>query len=291
MDMKFYKEITANNIVAALEKKLGRKLPNYGLVCGGSVCNTLLSLLDDKSYPINDIDLFLSEDPITFINKNLKNIAFSEDKTYEYLLAFQETYHVVESIRNGLLNYVFYKLDGPLHTDLNLMVLEAFDINCCQIGIDLSTLAIHSTPEFNKFVEDRELKITTTLTPAHTAIRIVKKAKELNVKLDKSTEFKKLFQFFSSHKNNKKCTLLFGRKYMNMYYEYREDLLLYFSLNTYADYKINTWNDSGFDKKQYTENEPTKENIKKWLKTELYTLIPRYSTYSHEWEDIIPVKN
>ncbi len=34
-------------------------LPNEGVLAGGAVANTILSLLDKREYPINDIDIFI----------------------------------------------------------------------------------------------------------------------------------------------------------------------------------------------------------------------------------------
>lgn len=291
--MSEYKKIVAKVIVERLEKKTARKLPDKGLLCGGAVASTYLSLVDDKTYPINDVDIFVTDDPNKYINTYLKFQSLSDDVTYDYVMASQETYHVTDSLRDGLTNYIFVKLDGVSKGNPDLMILDGFDINCCQIGIDLSTYELYTTPAFDKFIENRELKIITTLTPSHTAIRIVKKSNELGVKLNKPQVFKELFPYFFARRissSKKERTLFFGSKYKNMYFDYLVELLPFFSLITYAEHKINAWNNNGSEKLQYSENEPTDENIKKWLKVKLWVLEPRQNAFSTEWSDIVIFK-
>lgn len=75
-----------------------------------------------------------------------------------------------------------------------------------------------------------------------------------------------------------------------MYFDYLVELLPFFSLITYAEHKINAWNNNGSEKLQYSENEPTDENIKKWLKVKLWVLEPRQNAFSTEWSDIVIFK-
>ncbi len=60
--------------VEKILEELGKlcNLPNYGMLAGGSVANTILSMIDKKKYPINDIDIFCDNLEKAFSNDFIK---------------------------------------------------------------------------------------------------------------------------------------------------------------------------------------------------------------------------
>jgi hypothetical protein len=57
----------------------------------------------------------------------------------------------------------------------NDIILRGFDLNCCQVGIDLSNGVLHYTDSFVKFLKSKQVLVDLPYTPLHTAIRLVKK--------------------------------------------------------------------------------------------------------------------
>src|ERR1035437_8606000 len=91
-------------------------------------------------------------------------------------------YKINEHSRDSLLNFVNYSAST---TDYNI-IIESFDINCTQVGYDLSNGKLIFTKAFDEFIQTGDLKVTCAASPAHTLIRILKKRDELSAKLDKA---------------------------------------------------------------------------------------------------------
>jgi hypothetical protein len=79
-----------------------------------------------------------------------------------------------------MFNRVKYK-SNKIDTDI---ILRSFDINATKVGYSIEEDKCYWTTEFEEFLATGELKVCNVLTPAHSAVRIVKKQKELDCKLD-----------------------------------------------------------------------------------------------------------
>ena len=78
-------------------------------------------------------------------------------------------------------NYIGISYDhiNSNEVDLGHIVISSFDINCCQIAINLENGKVSWTKEFQDFMYSMELKTTYLGTPMHTAIRLLKKKDEM----------------------------------------------------------------------------------------------------------------
>ena len=82
--------------------------------------------------------------------------------------------------REGLLNWITISRVNDRENVKNYQyILRGFDFNCCQVGRDLNNNKLYYTEEFVEFLNTKQLEITAVYTPAHTAIRLFKKMKEL----------------------------------------------------------------------------------------------------------------
>ena len=122
------------------EARKRKSLPRDGFLAGGAVCNTILSLIDGKKYPINDIDIFVETSlrKEGYANRSTKTNV--HDAGYNELMSIADrssSYSIVETEREDLFNWVYVNKNGDKSG--YQYILEGFDINCCMVGINLST--------------------------------------------------------------------------------------------------------------------------------------------------------
>jgi hypothetical protein len=182
--------------------KKSRILPLHGFIAGGAISNTILSLMDGKDYPINDIDIFYETDENSSqdsSNRTDKINLFSGG--YGELIAIDsrsDSYSIVTTEREDIINNVYVRRSSsPIIGDDNLLfILKGFDINCCMVGIDIETNRLVYTKDFEDFLKHRQLMVINPYTPCHTSMRLLKKKDELNCYLDVDKEMKYLSQVF-----------------------------------------------------------------------------------------------
>ena len=227
-------------------KKLGEKamvriremvdLPESGVVAGGALANLIWEEVSGNPAIINDVDIFdfvrfmsveemeEESEKITYTKNfyNKKDVEFVE--TYNGLVIRSKTsefFKIVEVKRDGLINTI--EICGP-GKDPNI-IIDSFDINCTQVAYCIEEDKFYWCDEFVDFLENKELKVSNLMSPAHTAIRIVKKSHELNVRLDhielKMCQYSihKYFYDINRRYFTEKYFLLF-KKYENVLGEY-----------------------------------------------------------------------
>ena len=166
-------------------------LPDKGFIAGGSIANLVWELVSGKKAIVNDVDVFLFDGIIDGIDPSDKKLLFryqekethfSEDYNGMRYSSIDKDFYTIESSEHeGMFNNVKYKSNKP-DTDI---ILRSFDINATKVGYSIEEDRCYWTPEFEEFLKTGELKICNLMTPSHSAIRIVKKSKELDCKLDK----------------------------------------------------------------------------------------------------------
>jgi hypothetical protein len=164
-------------------------LPKSGFLSGGSIANLAWEKISGNKAIINDLDIY------NFIQK-VDDSAQSEIKQKQSYqkkdkIVFEDysginvtirnsNFYLIEKVSNeGIFNLIDYKSN----TDDPQIIIDSFDINCCQVGYDISTDKFYWTKEFEKFLKTGELRLVNLSSPAHSAIRLVKKEKDLNAKL------------------------------------------------------------------------------------------------------------
>jgi hypothetical protein len=175
----------------AIERiKTNWDLPERGFIAGGSIANIVWELVSGNKAVINDVDIFHFDGEIEAIDTSDNSLLFryqeKDTKFFEDYVGMCHTqvnkdfYVIVSSDTEGIFNNIKYKSNKP-DTDL---ILRSFDINSTGVGYSIEEDKCYWTEDFEKFLQSGELKVCNLMTPSHTSIRLVKKADELNCKLD-----------------------------------------------------------------------------------------------------------
>jgi len=209
-------------------------LPLHGFVAGGSIANIVWEMVSGNKAVVNDIDIFVFDGIEERIDSNESSLFRYQEKETKYYedyngMSFnnytKDFYSIVESERDDMFNTIKYKSN----TSDPSLIIKSFDINATRIGYDIDNDKLYWTSEFEEFLNTGELKITNLMTPSHTAIRIAKKAKELNAKLQEF-EFK-LIQYALSYTFIDRIKLRFRDRYLEICKEYKDVLTKYFQLS------------------------------------------------------------
>lgn len=167
-------------------------LPAAGYLAGQAVSSALFELFSDDGAGLsvyNDPDVFYEATPDDLVAakaalRTLDTVEFQEASVNydsgQLRLAVDKAYEVVRSSRVGLVNSVAYR--RPLSCSRSsrmVQLLQGFDINCTQVGVDLATQRLEWTPAFDEFRQTRQLLIGNVQTPNHTAMRWFKKRRDL----------------------------------------------------------------------------------------------------------------
>ena len=249
------------NIVSKILTELSElcAIPDNGFLAGGAVANTLLSMKYGKPYPINDLDIFIETeddpDPFYILPESHRGRTPTRTQTlviqsgyYEGELGYDHgsNYRILEVDRDGLLNWI--TISRVINRD-NIRnyryILNGFDFNCCQVGIDLKTNELYYTDEFEEFLNTKQLDVTAIYTPAHTAIRLFKKKKELDCYCDVEKCMELLSQPLIRETRVKLSPRHFGiyfsHKYRDMFVEHYKELKEYFKMVRFFDDKKDIW--------------------------------------------------
>ena len=174
------------NIVERILNDLSKygDIPNKGFLSGGAVANTLMSYVWGGEYPINDLDIFIDDtdsmlfrNPTTPIRSNKLIIEGDGYMVTKLSYDHGSNYQIVSVEREDYLNRIF--ISSARQNVGYSYVLNGFDFNCCQVGIDLENNSLCYTESFENFLNNKQLEVTAIYTPAHTAIRLFKKLDEL----------------------------------------------------------------------------------------------------------------
>lgn len=226
-------EILARKALDILKSKWG--LPQKGFLAGGSLANTIWELHSGNPAIVNDIDIFLFEGKIdnqeeisredSLFRFKEEDVRYYEDYTGMCWNSYtKDFYTITSSEKKGIFNEIGYKAS----TDEQGIILNSFDINATRVGYSIEEDKFYITKDFEDFLNTGELKICNIQTPSHTAIRIAKKSKELNAKLDE-LEFK-LISYCLSRQFSDVNKFRFKERYFEMFQQNKDLLEPYFKI-------------------------------------------------------------
>ena len=227
------------------------ELPESGLLAGGSLGNVIWELVSGNKAVINDIDIFILKDIIEYSdNKERPLFEYKEEETnyfeeYSGMAWSTKTkgyYKIIEAKKedyNNIIDYVSTTSDP-------LIVINSFDINCTRVGYSLENDEFYWSEDFVDFLKTGQLKVSNLKTPSHTALRLVKKSKELNAKLD---DFElKLIQHVILYPFSDVLRYRFKDRYFDIFNLYKDKLGEFFEIEEDLDIenyiKINFNDDS-----------------------------------------------
>ena len=182
----------AKSSITYLKDNFGT-FPDKGFIAGGSLANLIWEQKSGNVAKINDIDIFIYKgeykreyEKSTSLWDNDKGEKLNYLSTQKNLIidyngitttrTAKDYYKIISSKRNGIFNLIEYQASSE-RPDL---VLESFDMNCVRVGYSIEEDKFYWDSEFEEFIETGNLKLSNILTPAHSAIRLVKKKVELN---------------------------------------------------------------------------------------------------------------
>jgi hypothetical protein len=217
--------------------------PKSGFIAGGSLGNLIWEQVSGNIAKINDIDVFIFDkvvdrnyqDVSNWINassdspKKLfyhkKEKVYYEDYSGLCVTSQSKDFYYIESTSNeGIYNFVNYSAN---RRDPQV-IIDSFDINCTQVGYSISEDKFYYTQDFVDFLKTGNLKLTNLMSPAHSAIRLVKKKHDLNSKLDE-VELK-MCQYVVMVSMQDTTRRYFTEKYATNYRKYESELAPYFTL-------------------------------------------------------------
>ena len=211
------------------------ELPTTGFLAGGAISNIVWNILKDKDAPVNDLDIYhlieLKKTTSTREMREKQHFTKNEKWVYEDYTGLnvgyqQKGYYMIEKVSvNGIFNNIEYKSS----TEDKSIIIESFDINSCQLGYDIEKDEFVWTKDFEKFLETGELRLTNLTSPAHSALRLVKKKNDLDailpeIELDIIAYAMKNIRFMDTQK------FRFKERYANMYNKYESELNRHFKL-------------------------------------------------------------
>lgn len=167
---------------AVTELRLRWGLPKSGFIAGGAISNLVWEYVSGNKARVNDIDVFSVGQPSG--GQHLyehKTSSISYCRSYRHITEVVSTrsrYKILSVSREGMLNHVSHTECCPA------TVLESFDINATCVGYSLDESRPYHLPAFGEFLRTGQLRISRLNTPAHTALRLAKKARDLSVALD-----------------------------------------------------------------------------------------------------------
>jgi hypothetical protein len=226
-------EILARKALEILKSKWG--LPKKGFLAGGSLANMIWELHSGNPAVVNDIDIFIFEGKIkhqeevsredSLFRFKDEDVRYYEDYTGMCWNSYtKDFYTITSSEKKGIFNEIGYKAS----TDEQGIILNSFDINATRVGYSIEEDKFYITKDFEDFLKTGELKICNIQTPSHTAIRIAKKSKELNAKLDEM-EFK-LISYCLSRQFSDVNKFRFKERYFEMFQQNKDLLEPYFKI-------------------------------------------------------------
>ena len=221
--------------------------PSKGVIAGGALGNLIWEMVSGNKAIINDIDLFILDSIVENSNVFYKDSVKVYNIDYNGLsesIITKDYYKISRTENDGLYNKIYY---SGTSEDPEL-VIKSFDINCTQIGYDISSDKVFWTSNFENFLKSGELKITNLGSPNHTAIRLYKKRDELNAKLNPIEV--EMCAYTNKHLHNTRK--FFSTKYHKTYLKYQQELGENFSLIILDDLSKNLKLEKGIDVELYT---------------------------------------
>lgn len=178
-----------------------KEFGNVGCIGGQAVASAIQDLyMEGRGGVYNDIDLFVTEDSAdqTRLNAHLDSMNSRQQRIqmvthsevdvssgygeldlharYRYAVLFAYDRGMVnEVVTSSVRKHRWLDWDAARHRQYCLDIIQSFDFNCVQVGLDLWNRTVVWTPEFARFLATRQIEVVSTHTPAHTAIRLLRK--------------------------------------------------------------------------------------------------------------------
>lgn len=238
-----YSKRTSMNNIEILGKKAidflknnNANFPKHGFIAGGSISNLIWEYVSGNKAKVNDIDIFVFKGIVSkgqndyLVNDKKPSYLKKERKYYEHeyhgLCSSSEDkeYYIIDETETiGIYNYIYYSSNITTPN----VIINSFDINCTQVGYSIEEDKFYWSDEFSEFLKTGEVQLSNVRSPAHSAIRLIKKKYDLNASLNEIELKICQFALFNTNDLNRRY---FSSKYFMMYLDYKDKLDTYFQL-------------------------------------------------------------
>lgn len=194
-------------IINILKKETKEKFPTTGIIAGQSVAEAYFRIMNIKIHTrIKDIDIFHNEKHVldkynnfkkcnkntSIIRTGVQKIIISESSYGMQTTNNHDKLVILKTVEVEKLNLILVDKLKKTKKSLISSVVDSFDINSIQIGVDLKTKEIYKTKFFDDFVENKQLKIVNYCSPITSLFRLLDKhelsKKELYINKEYETE-------------------------------------------------------------------------------------------------------
>lgn len=211
-------------------------LPDHGTVAGQAVASLFYEELDlDVRGPVNDIDVFVSQ-ASAGVGQALGFSSDEQEYTHIQFISLNSPIRICGTAQKGMVNTIAITHPGASDEEkhshaLSQALVDGFDINCVGVGINLHTQQVVASAHFVQFLNTKQMEITTTLTPAHSLVRLSKKAfgnQFRNVRCDYTAQRNMIDDFLALRQSpafaqmTDACTETFGDKYKGLVEQHPE---------------------------------------------------------------------
>jgi hypothetical protein len=164
-------------------------------VAGQAVASAVSELYGDGSCVVyNDIDAFVMSERLSDVPEGARprrnrlatldyEVADIHTAAYGGLVVTPMSIYAVQSTsRDGMVNTVLSRpsVDFQHKPDArSAQFLRSFDLNCVQVAVRLSDRKLVWTPAYQDFITSRQMLVMNPKTPLHTAVRYLRKRREL----------------------------------------------------------------------------------------------------------------
>lgn len=278
--------ISGEKIIQHIEKTLNVKIPNYGYLAGQSVASAIFELMNLPFIPVyKDIDIFYDyyelinimsieeKKYIEFIKKyknhynnkiDFETIDFKENSIeYNFLnqnifndnkriiLNSMKKYNLFLSYNKDLFNYIIINFYSENKMDQIKTLIQDFDLNSVQVGINLKNKELYYTKSFYDFLSHGNFQVLNYASPHHSVIRMFDKEKILkNKNYSFEKELIKLATVINISNNiSDKTFPFFGKE---KYFQYTKNHKIQEHFNLVPDfehpiYKLESIFETGFE--------------------------------------------
>ena len=171
-----------------LEEKSGVEFNNSGVIAGQSVAEAYFRVNDiDIHTRIKDIDIFNEskcelekynsfDQERSFTMRTYGKKEITVHKTSYGFVSKEQTkgLEIIQTGQKGMINLIYAK---RINKDFKYVksVVDTFDINSIQIGLDLSTNELYLTQNFKNFLRHKKLEISNYTSPITSLMRLLEK--------------------------------------------------------------------------------------------------------------------
>lgn len=190
--------IPVTQVIEYIEAKCGTfphdKLKTWnisGILAGGSVANAILSIIEDRPYKLNDLDVFVHQHRKIELTTGKEKVKSVMTTSQGYPVLFTNNLFMVNRVEeDDIVDIVTMQSNTIINPGtFPKAVLSSFDLNCVQAGIYWTgtEYKLETTNEFWDFINTKQIYVVNVHSKV-TVARLLKKERDLDGYVNMSLE-------------------------------------------------------------------------------------------------------